>query len=92
MRSLFDVPKQTISPWGFIGVGGMACLLFLMLATVVVAPWWVSLLFLLLWLVLFVVATRWFLPHPRRVPWLAVAGLLVWAPVVSVGSRAWGWS
>ncbi len=81
-----------MSPWGFVGFAGLACLMFLVLATVVVVPWWVSVLFLLLWLVLFVLATRWFLPHPRRTVWLPVLGLVVWAPVVSVGTRAWGWS
>ncbi|GAB3656968.1 hypothetical protein GCM10027596_11820 [Nocardioides korecus] len=86
------MPKQTVSPWGFVGYSGLACVLFLMVATIVVVPWWVSVLFLLTWLVLLVLAGRWFLPHPGRVVWLAVVGFLVWAPVVSVGSRAWGWS
>ncbi|MCW2819453.1 MAG: hypothetical protein JWR42_2240 [Marmoricola sp.] len=86
------MPKQTVSPWGFVGYSGLACVLFLMLATTVVVPWWVSVLFLLTWLVLLVLAGRWFLPHPTRVVWLAAVGFAVWAPIVSVGSRAWGWS
>lgn len=84
--------RAKVSPWGFVGFGGLACLLFLDLATVVVAPWWVSVLFLLLWLVLFALAVRWFLPHPTWVPWLGVAGFLVWMPVIAVGSRQLGWS
>ena len=48
--------QAKVSPWGFVGMGGMACVLFLDLGTANVAPWWVTLLFLLLWLVLFLVA------------------------------------
>ena len=48
----------------------MACLLFLDLATVTVAPWWVTAGFLLLWVVLFATATRWFVPRPGLVPLL----------------------
>ena len=53
-----------VSPWGFVGMGGMACVLFLDLGTANVAPWWVTVLFLLLWVVLFVLAVRWFVPQP----------------------------
>ena len=53
----------------------MACVLFLDLGTAGVAPWWVTLLFVLLWLVLLRLATRWFVPHPRRVPWLPLLGV-----------------
>ena len=62
--------QAKVSPWGFVGMGGMACVLFLDLGTANVAPWWVTLLFLLLWLVLFLVAMRWFVPKPTWVPWL----------------------
>ena len=67
--------REGVSPWGFVGMGGMACVLFLDLGTANVAPWWVTLLFLLLWLVLFVVAFRWFVPQPSWVPWLPVVGV-----------------
>jgi hypothetical protein len=83
--------RSKVSPWGFVGFAGMACLLFLELATAFVAPWWVTVLFLLMWVVLFVVAVRWFVPRPRAVPWLPVAGFLVWLPVIAVGSRSLGW-
>ena len=69
----------------------MACLLFLDLGTANVAPWWVTLLFLVLWVVLFALAVRWFVPHPTRVPWLPAIGLVVWLPIVVLGTRLLGW-
>ncbi len=79
------------SPAGFIGFGGLACVMFLILATALVAPWWVTALFLVLWLVLFVISVRWFLPYPRRLPWLAVVGFLAWFPTIALGTRLLGW-
>jgi hypothetical protein len=82
------VARQKISPWGFVGMGAMACVLFLDLGTVTLLPWWVTGLLLLLWVVLFLVATRWFVPHPRRVSWLPVLGFVVWLVcVLALGDR-----
>jgi hypothetical protein len=86
------VARQKISPWGFVGMSGMACVLFLDLATAGVAPWWVTTLFLLLWVVLFAIGARWFLPHPGRVPWLPVIAFAVWMPTIYVGVWSLGWS
>lgn len=83
--------RAKISPWGFVGMGGMVTMLFLYLGTVNVAPWWVTLLLLLLWLVLFAVAMRWFVPRPRRVPWLPVLAFAVWFPTIVWGTRSLGW-
>jgi hypothetical protein len=85
------VARSKVSPWGFVGMGAMACLLFLDLATAGIAPWWVTLLFLVLWAALFVVATRWFLPHPTWVPLLPILGFLVWLPTIAIGTRQLGW-
>ncbi len=84
--------QQKVSPWGFVGIGGMACALFLVLGTADVAPWWVTTLLLVLWLVSLAIATRWFVPHPTRVPWLPVLVVAVWLPVVLLGTRQLGWS
>lgn len=72
-------------------MGGLACLLFLDLGTADAVPWWVTTLFVLLWLVLFALALRWFEPHPRRIPWLVVLGFCVWLPTVALGTRLLGW-
>jgi hypothetical protein len=86
------VARSKISPWGFVGLGAMACVLFLDLGTAGVAPWWVTTLFVLLWLVLLRVAMRWFEPHPRRVPWLPLVAFLVWLPTILIGTSRLGWS
>jgi hypothetical protein len=85
------VAKPKVSPWGFVGISGMACVLFLDLATATVAPWWVTVLFLALWLILLVIALRWFVPRPGWVPWLPLFAFAVWLPTISLGTRALGW-
>ena len=40
------------------------------------------------WLVLFLLACVWWTPHPRRLPWLAGVGLVLWVLVVVVVSVA----
>jgi hypothetical protein len=85
------VARQKISPWGFVGMGAMACVLFLDFGTAGIAPWWVTTLFVLLWLVLLAVAARWFLPHPKRVPWLAVIAFVVWLVTIVLGTSQLGW-
>jgi len=85
------VAVEKVSPWGFVGMGGMACVLFLYLGTVAIAPWWVTLLLVLLWLALFLAARRWFVPHPARVPWLPVVAAIVWFVVLAVGTRQFDW-
>ena len=74
--------RSKISPWGFVGMGGMACVLFLDLGTAGVLRWWAVVLLVLAWLLLFVLACAWWTPHPRRLPWLAGVGLLLWVVVV----------
>ena len=85
------VRQPKLSPWGFVGFAAMACLAFLDLWAAATAPWWVTMLFLLLWLVLFAIAVRWFVPHPGRVPWLPVVGFLVWLPAMVLCTRHLGW-
>jgi hypothetical protein len=85
------VARSKISPWGFVGMGAMACVLFLYLGTAAIAPWWVTILFVLSWLVLFAVGTRWFVPQPKRVPWLAVVAFVVWLVTILLGTSQLGW-
>ena len=84
-------PNAT-SPWPFVGMAGMACAFFLYAASGLVAPWWAVVLLLVLWLVLFVVACRWWTPHPRRVPLVAVAAVLLWFALVTAGGAWLGWT
>ena len=34
---------------------------------------------------------RWFVPHPTWVPWLPVVAIVVWFPVVVLGTSRLGW-
>jgi hypothetical protein len=63
---------------------GLVCVLFLDLGATIVLRWWAVVLLVVVWVALFVVGCAWWAPHPRRLPWLAVVGLVVWL-VVTVG-------
>jgi hypothetical protein len=67
---------------------GLACVLFLDLGTIGVLDWWAVGLLVVAWLVLFVLACAWWTPYPRRLPWLAGVGLVLWVLVVVVVSVA----
>ena len=76
----------------FIGMIGMACALFLVLASGLVAPWWAVALLTLVWVVLFVLAVRWFLHHPWRVAALPVVMAVVWFVSVTAGAHFLDWN
>jgi hypothetical protein len=85
------VARQQVSKWGFVGMGGLACLLFLDIGTAGIAPWWVTLLLVLLGVVLIVIGSRWWVSRPGGVPWLAVVGFVVWLTVIALGTSQLGW-
>jgi hypothetical protein len=76
----------------FIGMTGMACVLFLVLASGLVAPAWAVVLLALVWLLLFVVGCRWFMRHPWRVAALPFVMLVVWFGAVNAGAAFLDWT
>ena len=78
--------RAEVSPWPFVGMGGMACALFLYGASVLLLPWWAVALLGVVWLALFVVACAWWTLHPRWVPGVAVLALVVWAGAVALSA------
>ena len=76
----------------FVGMAGMASVLFLVLASGLVAPAWAVALLTVVWLVLFVIGTRWFMHHPWRVAALPVVMVLVWVATVSAGAAFLDWT
>ena len=76
----------------FIGMSGMACVLFLVLASGLVAPAWAVAVLTLVWLVLFVLGVRWFMHHPWRVAALPVAMALIWFGSVTAGAVFLDWN
>ena len=76
----------------FIGMIGMAAVLFVVLASGLVAPWWAVALMTVVWLALLVAGTRWFLTHPWRVAALPVVVLVLWFATVAAGGAFLGWT
>jgi hypothetical protein len=73
----------------FIGVGGLAVALFLYGYSAIALPSITnSLLLPLFWLVLFVIATRWFTTHPVRAVWLPVVAIAAWFAVMLLVPRS----
>lgn len=84
-------PPRAVSPWPFVGMAGMACVLFLYGASVLLAPWWAVVGLLVLWVVLFVRACRWWSARPDWVPLLPVLATVVWFAVMIAGGVLLGW-
>ncbi|HEY9562280.1 MAG TPA: hypothetical protein VIR30_00790 [Nocardioides sp.] len=82
--------REKVSPWPFVGMGALACAFFLYAAAWALAPWWVVVLNLVVWLVAFVVATRWWTPRPSAVAVLGVA-VIAWWFVVYLGGGLYLW-
>ncbi|MEI5675636.1 MULTISPECIES: hypothetical protein [unclassified Nocardioides] len=80
-----------VSPWPFVGMGGLVSVLFLYGASGLLAPWWAVVLLLLVWLVLFVQACRWWTPRPRAVAVLPVVATVVWFAVILSGGLWLDW-
>ena len=80
------------SPWPFVAMMGMAGCFFIYAASGLVAPWYGVAALLLVWLVLFVVACRWWTPHPKRMLWLPLVAVVVWFGVLTGGAALFDWT
>jgi predicted RND superfamily exporter protein len=49
-------------------------------------------LLLLIWVVLFVVATRWWTPHPKRTLLLPLIAIVIWFGVLVAGEALLDWT
>ena len=78
--------------WPFVGMALMACAFFLYAASGLVAPWWGVAGLLVVWLALFVLACRWWTPHPRRLPGVGVLAIVLWFGLVTAGGAWLGWT
>lgn len=84
--------SRAVSVWPFIGMIGMAATFFLYATSGLVAPGWGVALLLLVWFALFVVAVRWWTPHPRRVVLVPLVALVVWFAALTAGGAWLGWT
>ncbi|MCW2786726.1 MAG: hypothetical protein JWP74_3243 [Marmoricola sp.] len=68
----------------FIGMAVLACTPFLIFGAISVYGWLAAVGLLLVWLVLLLLGTRWFMPHPRWVVGVGVVSMLCWLAVVLI--------
>lgn len=76
----------------FIGMTGMAIVLYVVVASGIFAPVWAIALMVVVWVVMFVVAARWFMTHPWRVAAIPVLTLGLWIGAVAAGGAFLGWN
>jgi hypothetical protein len=80
------------SPWPFVAMMGMAATFFLYAVSGLLAPWYGVVLLLLVWVGLFVVACRWWTPHPKLMLLLPVVAVAVWFAVLTLGEALFDWT
>ena len=80
------------SPWPFVAMMGMAGTFFLYAASGLLAPWYGVVLLLLVWVVLFVVACRWWTPHPQLMLVLPGIAVVIWFAVLVLGEALFDWT
>lgn len=83
--------RPVVSPWPFVGMVGMAGMFFPYAASGRVAPAGGVAVLMLIWLVLLVVACRWWTRRPRLVPFVPVVALVVLFAVAWYGGAHLGW-
>lgn len=69
---------RKLNPWGFIGIGVLACDLFLYGASAEFAPGWVVALMIVIWVLLMGLGMRWFSARPMWTFWVSVVGFVAW--------------
>lgn len=77
-------------PW--VGVVGLVVMLWLVISTVVYAPWWGVVLHLVVLACFVPVLRRWIRDRPALAPVVPVMALVAWVAVNALGVLALGWS
>ncbi len=72
----------------FVGMAGMAMVLFLILASGTVVPIWAIALLTLVWVAALVQCARWFMTYPSRVVAAPMLMVVLWLAVV-YGGAVW---
>ncbi len=76
-------------PW--VGVVGLVAMLWLVISTVIYAPWWGVLLHLVVLACFIPVLRRWIRVRPALSPAVPVLAFLAWCAVNAVGVGVLGW-
>jgi hypothetical protein len=80
------------SPWPFLAMMGMAGCFFLYATSGLLAPWYAVVGLMLVWVTLFVVATRWWTPYPKRTLLLPLIAVALWFAVLTLGEAVFDWT
>ena len=86
------IEKRGVSPWGFVGLVGMVAAFFPYAASGLVAPYWAVGVLVVVWLVMFVITCRWFMPHPKRTLVMPVIAIALWFGAISAGAFFLDWT
>lgn len=70
----------------FIGMCVLACMPFLIFASIPNYGWWAAIGLFVVWFLLVFQGTRWFLPRPRGVIGLGVASFLLWLGAIGLAA------
>jgi hypothetical protein len=86
-------PRPDARPYrsSFIGMIGMAMMLFIILASGAVLPWYVIAGLTVVWLLALARGARWFLESPTKVLMLPLLVLLLWLGTLMAGVALFGW-
>lgn len=89
----WSAPRPNARPYrnSFIGMIGMAMVLFIILASGAVLPWYAIAALTVVWLAALVRGAQWFVSRPNRVLLLPVLVLGLWLAVLMAGVALFGW-
>jgi hypothetical protein len=73
-------------------MAGLACAFFLYAASGLLAPWWVVVVLLVLWVFMLILGLVWFTSHPGRVMGVAVLSIVLWFVVMVSGGIFLDWT
>ena len=83
---------KPVSAWPFVGMALMAAAFFLYAVSGLVAPAWAVVALLVVWVLLFLLCVAWWTPHPKRLPFVAVAAIVLWFAALVSGGAFLGWT
>ncbi len=85
-----NLQLERSGPW--IGVVGLFVMLWLVISTVLYAPWWGVLLHLVALSLFVPLLKSWTRTQPATCIWIPALAFAAWVAINSVGVSFWGWS
>ena len=85
-------PPQAVDFWPFGGMIALAATFFLYAVSGIIAPWWATVLLLVVWVGVFARACTWWATHPRWISLAAVGLTALWFVVLVAGAVTLDWT